>query len=65
MIQDDLKEKDFEAAIERWLVDEGGYVKGNQDTYDKERAIDMATLIKFIEATQKKKWEIFEKKTKV
>ena len=28
----DLKEKNFEADIERYLITEGGYVKGNQDT---------------------------------
>ena len=48
----DLKEKNFEADIERYLITEGGYVKGNQDTYDKERAIDMPVLISFIEKTQ-------------
>lgn len=62
MIENDLKEKNFEAAIEQWLVAEGGYVKGNQDTYDKERAIDLPTLIRFIDQTQHKKWELFCRK---
>lgn len=53
----DLKEKNFEADIERYLITEGGYVKGNQDTYDKERAIDMPVLISFIEKTQPKQWK--------
>lgn len=53
----DLKEKNFEADIERYLLSEGGYVKGNQKTYDKERAIDMAVLVSFIEQTQPKKWK--------
>lgn len=53
----DLKEKNFEADIERYLITEGGYVKGNQDTYDKEQAIDMPVLISFIEKTQPKQWK--------
>lgn len=53
----DLKEKNFEADIERYLITEGGYVKGNQDTYDKEWAIDMPVLISFIEKTQPKQWK--------
>lgn len=40
----DLKEKNFEADIERYLITKGGYIKGNQDTYDKDRAIDMPVL---------------------
>ena len=62
MIENDLKEKNFEAAIEQWLVAEGGYVKGNQATYDKERAIDLPTLIRFIDQTQHKKWDLFCRK---
>lgn len=53
----DLKEKNFEADIERYLITEGGYIKGNLDTYDKERAIDMPVLISFIEKTQPKQWK--------
>lgn len=58
----DLEEKKFEADIERYLLSEGGYVKGNQKTYSKERAIDMATLIKFIETTQPKEWKRYTAK---
>lgn len=57
-----LKEKNFEADIERYLITEGGYIKGNQDTYDKERAIDMPVLISFIEKTQAKQWKNYKKK---
>ena len=52
-----LKEKDFETDIERYLIEEGGYIKGTQETYDCERAIDMATLVQFIESTQPKHWK--------
>ena len=58
----DLKEKNFEADIEQYLLTEGGYIKGNQATYDKEKAIDLTTLIQFIQATQPKAWERFVKK---
>ena len=62
MDNNDLKERDFEAYIEHWLTTEGGYVKGSQATYDKERALDLKTLIKFLRLTQTKKWELYEKK---
>ncbi len=62
MDNNDLKERDFEAYIEHWLTMEGGYTKGNQKTYDKERAIDLKTLVKFLRLTQTKKWELYEKK---
>lgn len=48
----DLKEKNLEADIERYLITEGAYIKGNQDTYDKDRAIDMPVLISFIEKSE-------------
>lgn len=58
-----LKEKNFEADIERYLLsNEGGYIKGNQNTYDKERAIDMPVLISFIEKTQLKVWKRYTTK---
>ena len=62
MDNNDLKERDFEAYIEHWLTTEGGYTKGNQATYDKERAIDLKTLVKFLRLTQEKKWVLYEKK---
>jgi len=62
MDNNDLKERDFEAYIEHWLLTEGGYTKGNQNTYDKERAIDLKTLIRFLQLTQEKKWMLYEKK---
>lgn len=56
----ETKEKNFEADIEAYLLEKGGYVKGNQDTYDKTRAIDMPVLISFIEATQPKVWQRYK-----
>lgn len=51
------KEKNFEQDIETYLLNEGGYIKGNQSTYDKKRAIDMPVLLQFIQATQPKVWQ--------
>ena len=52
----ETKEKNFENDIEAYLLSHG-YQKGNQDTYDKSRAIDMPVLISFIQATQPKMWQ--------
>ena len=39
MTPDELKEHQFEADIERYLLTEGGYTKGTQATYAKEKAV--------------------------
>ena len=52
----ETKEKNFENDIESYLLSHG-YVKGNQDAYDKAKAIDMPVLISFIQATQPKMWQ--------
>ena len=62
MNEQDLKERNFEADIEQWLLTDGGYTKGDQKTYNKERAIDMTTLIKFIALTQEKQWDRYVRK---
>ena len=56
----ETKEKNFEQDIESYLLNEGGYVKGNQSTYDKAHAIDMPVLISFIEKTQPKVWKRYQ-----
>ena len=61
MTPEGLKEHNLEADIERYLITEGGYTKGNQATYDKEKAIDLDTLIRFIKDSQPKAWEKFER----
>ena len=55
----ETKEKNFENDIEFYLLSHG-YVKGNQETYDKGKAIDMPVLISFIKATQPKMWQRYE-----
>ena len=47
-------------TIEAYLLNEGGYIKGDQKTYDKAKAIDMATLISFIAQTQPKTWQRYQ-----
>ena len=54
------KEITFEEDIEFSLL-ENGYIKGNPSTYDKEKAMDMTTLITFIKKTQPKQWSRFER----
>lgn len=53
------KEKNFENDIESYLLSHG-YAKGNQSTYDKAKAIDMAVLVSFIEKTQPKMWQKYQ-----
>ena len=62
MNDNNLKERNFEADIEQWLLEEGGYTKGDLRTYDRERAIDMATLTAFLAMTQPKPWERYVRK---
>ncbi len=62
MNDQNLKERNFEADIEQWLLAEGGYTKGDQKTYDKERAIDMTMLTTFLALTQPKPWERYVRK---
>jgi type I restriction enzyme R subunit len=53
----EYKEKRFEEDIEHFLLTSGGYTKGDLQTYDREKAIDLPKLIEFIKATQPKQWE--------
>lgn len=56
----ETKEKRFEADIEQYLLNEGGYEKATMDGYDKKRAINMSVLIEFIEKTQPKVWAKYQ-----
>ena len=57
----EYKEIRFEEDIESYLLNYGGYEKGNMDSYDKEKAIDMETFLRFIKTSQPKEWERYEK----
>lgn len=60
----ECKEIRIEKDIENYLLDEGGYIKGNKSTYDKKKALDMTKLIEFIKDTQPKQWERYERNYK-
>lgn len=51
-----LKEKNFEEAIEKYLITEGGYVKGNPTDFNKATALDEKTFLTFIKTTQPQAW---------
>ncbi|MGF1470008.1 MAG: type I restriction endonuclease subunit R [Sandaracinaceae bacterium] len=55
------KEIDFEAAIERDLLDSGGYVQGAPTDFDANRALIAKDLFAFIEASQPSLWEQLKK----
>lgn len=57
----DIREKRFEQDIETYMINKNGYIKGNQKTYDRKRAIDLTKLITFIKTTQPKEWNKYEK----
>ena len=57
MLDLNLTEKQFETDIEYSLLTYGGYAKGNPKAFDRIVALDVATLISFVKATQPKSWE--------
>ncbi len=51
-------EQRFEQDIETFLLSTtGGYTKGTQKNYDLDKAINLDSLVKFIDKTQPKSWE--------
>lgn len=57
----DTKEKRFEEDIETYLCTEGGYTKGNPKAFDRRLALDKATFLSFVKASQPKLWERYVK----
>lgn len=55
------KEIAFEAAIEEYLLQFGGYQKRNPTDYHKELALDTGVLFSFIQSSQPKEWAKFSK----
>lgn len=51
----------FEEAIEKSLIENGGYSKGNAKTYDIDKALFPNDVIFFISETQNEKWEALQK----
>ena len=56
----DHKEIAFEAAIEESLLTQGGYLKGDPETFDRELALDRAELFAFLRDSQPKTWAKLE-----
>ena len=52
-----LKEKNFEEAIENYIITEGGYKQGNPNNVNRSTALDEDTFLKFIQTTQPIEWE--------
>lgn len=52
-----LKEKNFEEAIENYLITNGGYQKGNPEHLNRATALDEDTFLRFIKTTQPTEWE--------
>lgn len=46
----------FEDAIEAWLLDAGGYVKGLPASFDAALGLDTAELLRFVRSTQQAAW---------
>ena len=57
----DIKERRFEQDIETYMLSTGGYTKGSDATFDREKGLDLTKLIKYIEATQPREWERYQK----
>ena len=55
------KEIDFEEAIERHLLDGGGYTKRDNSYFDPKRGMDPSLFVDFIMETQPKEWEALYK----
>ena len=52
-----LKEKNFEEAIENYLITKGGYQKGLPESLNRATALDEETFLNFIKTTQPINWE--------
>lgn len=52
-----LKERNFEEAIENYLITEGGYEKGIPEHLNRTSALEEDTFIRFIKTTQPTQWE--------
>ena len=56
------KEITFETEIEYSLIENGGFVKGAPDDFDRVNAIDTAKLFEFLKESQPSEWEKLCKK---
>jgi len=56
------KEITFENEIEQSLIGRGGYIKGATADYDRNTAIDVNLLFRFLRESQPQQWEKLEAK---
>ena len=56
-----VTEKRFEQDIEEYLCTNGGYTKGNSQSFDKNLALDTDTFLTFLKNSQPKSWERYVK----
>ena len=61
MAEFDVKEKRFEEDIEDYFIHQGGYIKGNPATFNRNVGLDEGVFIEFIKKSQPKQWERFAK----
>jgi type I restriction enzyme R subunit len=52
-----VKEIVFEEAIEDWLLEDGGYEKGDPKAFDRILGLEPDTLFRFIQESQPDKWK--------
>ena len=57
----DVKERRFEEDIEDYLINKGGYDKGNPATFNRVTGLDEGVFVEFIKKSQLKQWERFVK----
>jgi type I restriction enzyme R subunit len=50
-------ERKFEGAIEAWLLEHGGYAKGDPQAFDVALGLDPAAVLAFVRATQETAWQ--------
>ncbi len=53
----DIREKQLEEDIEKYLCSEGGYIKSSSPNFDKTLGLDTTAFIDFIKTSQPKTWE--------
>ncbi len=51
-----VTERKFEGAIEAWLLEHGGYAKGNPRTFDRTLGLEPGEVLAFVRATQETAW---------
>ena len=55
-----LGEKTFESAIEQALIEENGFLRGDQADYDKRLCLLKTSVIRFLQTTQSKMWKSYK-----